>query len=169
VVDHADAALEKLSYSRFEGAEGKTRGGLKYAKCLEYACASHFYCSGLSVKTNIDNAAPILTGTGKGRFVYHVEPMLRRFGNIAIPLTVYELIQPLDYMLADDPALCFDLFTHALTVGGQKHGFQGEQLGVDDVLVRIVSRCLAIRQLRWTHFTASLSIQEHTATALLYA
>jgi hypothetical protein len=45
-------------------------------------------------------------------------------------------------MLPGDPALCFDLFTHALTESGRKHGFQGEQFGVD-VLVRIVSRCLA--------------------------
>lgn len=142
VVDHAATALENYRALDSKAQNEKQAEGMKYAKCLEYACASLFYSSGAFRETNIDNAAPILTNAGKGRFVHDVEPMLRRFGDIAIPLTVYELIQLLDYMLAGDPALCFDLFTHALTVSGQKHGFQGEQLGVD-VLVRIVSRCLA--------------------------
>jgi len=142
VVDHAAVALEGYRSLNSKTQKEKQAEGMKYAKCLEYACASLFYGSGAFRETNIDNASPILTDAGKGSFVHDVEPMLKRFGDIAVPLTVYELIQLLDYMLAGDPALCFDLFTHALTVSGQKHGFQGEQLGVD-VLVRIVSRCLA--------------------------
>ena len=47
-------------------------------------------------------------------------------GDIAIPHTVYELVQILDYLLPGATALCFDLFAHALTVSGQKYGFQGE-------------------------------------------
>lgn len=63
-------------------------------------------------------------------------------GDIAIPRTIYELVRVLDFLLPGDPAFCFDLFAHALTMSGQKYGFQGESLGVD-VLVKVVSRSLA--------------------------
>jgi hypothetical protein len=74
--------------------------------------------------------------------VNDVQQMIRRLGDIAITSTVYQLVQLLDFLLPGDPAVCFDLFAHALTMSGRRHGFQGESLGVD-VLVRIVSRCLA--------------------------
>lgn len=44
--------------------------------------------------------------------------MLSRLGEIAIPHTVCELMRVLDHL---DPAPCFDLFAHALTVSGQKY------------------------------------------------
>jgi hypothetical protein len=47
-----------------------------------------------------------------------------------------------DFLLDGNPELSFDLFGHALTTSGCKQGFQLESLGTD-VLVRIVSRCLA--------------------------
>jgi hypothetical protein len=142
VVDHAAAALEKYRALSSKMQKKKKEEGLRYAKCLEYACASLFFASGAFRESNMGNTSPVLTDAGKGNFVRDFEPMLRRLGDIAIPHTIYELVQLLDYTLAGDPELSFDLFAHALTVSGQKHGFQGEQLGVD-VLVRVVSRCLA--------------------------
>ena len=101
-----------------------------------------YFGSGAHNEKNLQNASPVLTDAGKKQFVKDVEQMLSRLGDIAIPHTVYQLIRVLDFLLAGDAALCFDLFAHALTLSGQKHGFQGESLGVD-VLVRFVSRCLA--------------------------
>ena len=91
---------------------------------------------------NLVHASPIQTDAGKQRFVNDVQQMIRRLGNIAIAFTVYQLVQLLDFLLPGEPAVCFDLFTHALTMSGRRHGFHGESFGVD-VLVRIVSRCLA--------------------------
>ena len=109
---------------------------------LEYACASLFYGSGAHDEKNLVHASPIVTDAGKRRFADDVQQMLKRIGDIAIPHTVYELVRIFNFLLPGNPALCFDLFSHALTTSGQKHGFQGESLGVD-MLVTIVSRCLA--------------------------
>lgn len=142
VVDHAAAGLERYRALSAKAQGKKKEDGLRYAKCLEYACANLFFGSGAFQEKNGDGISPVLTDAGKKAFVHDVAPLLRRIGDIAIPHTIYQLVQLLDYMLPGDPALCFDLFTHAITESGRKHGFQGEQLGVD-VLVRIVSRCLA--------------------------
>ena len=142
VVDHSAAALEQHYALDAKSQKEKYDEGLRYAKCLEYACASLFFCSGAFRENNLDHASPIQTEAGKQRFVNDVQQMIRRLGDIAITPTVYQLVQLLDFLLPGEPPVCFDLFTHALTMSGRRHGFQGESLGVD-VLVRIVSRCLA--------------------------
>jgi hypothetical protein len=142
VVDHSAAALETYYALGAEEQKQKHDEAASYVHCLEYACASLYFGSGAFRENNIDHASPILTDAGKGKFVQDALQMLKRLGDVAIPHTVYELVQVLDFLLPGDPAVCFDLFAHALTVSGQKHGFQGESLGVD-VLVRVVSRSLA--------------------------
>ena len=142
VVHRSAAALEQHYALDAKSQNEKYDEGLRYAKCLEYACASLYFCSGAFPVNNREHASPILTDAGKQRFVNDFQQMLKRLGDIAIPHTVYELVQLVDYLLPGEPAVCFDLFTHALTMSGRRHGFQGEQLGVD-ALVRIVSRCLA--------------------------
>lgn len=142
VVDYSAAALEAYYELGTEEQKEKHAEAKAFAHCLEYACASLYFGSGAFRENNIDHASPILTDVGKGKFVKDIHQMLKRLGDIAIPHTVYELVQLLDFLLPGDPAVCFDLFAHALTVSGQKHGFQGESLGVD-VLVRVVSRSLA--------------------------
>jgi hypothetical protein len=142
VVDRSATRLEQHYALPAKSQKVKHDDGLRYAKCLEYACQSFFFCSGAFRERNPGHDAPILTDAGKQGFVNDVQPMLRRLGDVAISHTVYELVQLFDFLLPGDPALCFDLFIHALRESGRKHGFQGEQLGVD-VLVRIVSRSLA--------------------------
>jgi len=142
VIDHSASGLERYRTLGAKAQQKKKEDGMRYAKCLEYGCATLFFGSGAFQEKNSDGVSPVLTDAGKKNFVHDVESLLRRLGDIAIPLTIYELVQLLDYMLPGDPALCFDLFTHALTQSGRKHGFQSEQLGVD-VLVKIVSHCLA--------------------------
>jgi hypothetical protein len=142
VIDHSASGLEGYRALGAKAQEKKKEDGMRYAKCMEYGCASLFFGSGAFGEKHSDGVSPVLTDAGKRDFVHDVEASLRRLGDIAIPHTIYELVQLLDFMLPGDPALCFDLFTHALTESGRKHGFQGEQLGVD-VLVRIISRCLA--------------------------
>jgi hypothetical protein len=142
VIAHSASGLEGYRALGAKAQEKKKEDGMRYAKCMEYGCASLFFGSGAFGEKHSDGVSPVLTDAGKRDFVHDVEASLRRLGDIAIPHTIYELVQLLDFMLPGDPALCFDLFTHALKESGRKHGFQGEQLGVD-VLVRIVSRCLA--------------------------
>jgi hypothetical protein len=142
VIDHSAVGLESYRALGPKAQKKKKEDGKRYAKCLEYGCASLYFGSGAFQEKNSDGVSPVLTDAGKRNFLRDVESSLRRLGDIAEPHTVYELVQLLDFMLPGDPALCFDLFTHALTESGRKHGFQGEQFGVD-VLVRIVSRCLA--------------------------
>jgi hypothetical protein len=142
VIDHSAAGLESYRALPASTQKKKKEDGKRYAKCLEYGCASLYFGSGAFQEKNSDGVSPVLTDDGKRNFVHDVGASLRRLGDIAEPHTVYELVQLLDFMLPGDPAQCFDLFTHALAESGRKHGFQGEQLGVD-VLVRIVSRCLA--------------------------
>jgi hypothetical protein len=142
VVDYSAAALESYYVFGAEEQKDKQAEGKAFAHCLEYACAPLYFGSGAHNEKNLDRASPILTDTGKRKFVKDVQQMLSRLGDIAVPHTVYELVRVLDFLLPGDPALCFDLFAHALTVSGQKYGFQGESLGVD-VLIKIVSRCLA--------------------------
>jgi len=142
VVDYSATALEAYHALSAEVQNEKQAEARAFAHALEYACAPLFFASGAHNEKNLVHASPILTDAGKGRFVKDVQRMLRRLGDIAIPHTVYELVQILDYLLPGEPALCFDLFAHALTVSGQKYGFQWESIGVD-VLVRVVSRSLA--------------------------
>jgi hypothetical protein len=142
VIDHSAAGLESYRALGAKAQKKKKEDGKRYAQCLEYGCASLYFGSGAFQEKNSDGVSPVLTDAGKRNFICDMESSLRRLGDIAEPHTVYELVQLLDFMLPGDPALCFDLFTHALTESGRKHGFQAEQLGAD-VLVRIVSRCLA--------------------------
>jgi hypothetical protein len=142
VVDHSAAALETYYALGAKKQKEKQAEAKAFAHCLEYACASLFFGSGAFRENNLDHASPVVTDAGKRKFVKDIQPMLSRLGDIAIPHTVYELVQLLDFLLPGEPAVCFDLFAHALTMTGQKHGFQGESLGVD-VLVRVVSRSLA--------------------------
>lgn len=142
VVDCSAKALESY-HALSAGKQNEKQPEAKaFAYALEYVCASLFFASGAHSEKNLVHTSPILTINGKCRFVKDVQQMLRRLGDIAMPHTVYELVQILDYLFPGEPALCFDLFAHALTVSGQKYGFQGEFLGVD-VLVRVVSRSLA--------------------------
>jgi hypothetical protein len=142
VVDHSAAALEAFYALSSDEQKEKQAEGRGFVHALEYACAPLYFGSGAHNEKNLQNASPVLTDAGKKQFVKNVQQMLSRLGDIAIPHTVYQLIRVLDFLLPGDPALCFDLFAHALTLSGQKHGFQGESLGVD-VLVRFVSRSLA--------------------------
>ncbi len=142
VVEYSAAALEAFYALSANQQEKKQAEAKAFVHALEYACAPLYFGSGAHNEKNLVNASPILTDAGKGKFVKDVQQMLGRLGDIAVPHTVYELVRVLDFLLPGDPALCFDLFAHALTVSGQKYGFQGESLGVD-VLVKIVSRCLA--------------------------
>jgi hypothetical protein len=142
VVDYSAAALEAFYALDADEQKEKQAEAKAFVHALEYACAPLYFGSGAHNEKTLVNASPILTDVGKGKFVKDVQQMLSRLGDVAIPHTVYELVRVLDYLLPGDPALCFDLFAHALTVSGQKHGFQGESLGVD-VLVKIVNRCLA--------------------------
>ncbi|WP_165420474.1 hypothetical protein [Edaphobacter modestus] len=142
VVQHSAAALEQHYSLGATSQKAKLGDGRRYAKCLEYACMSLYFGSGAFHERNPGHDSPILTDAGKQRYVNDVQQMLRRLGDISIPSTIYQLVKLLDFLLPGEPALCFDLFTHALRESGRKHGFQGEQLGVD-VLVRIVSRSLA--------------------------
>lgn len=142
VVQHSAAALEQHYALDTTAQKAKHEDGLRYAKCLQYACMSLYFGSGAFHERNPSHDSPILTDAGKQRYVNDVQQMLRRLGDISIPPTIYQLVQLLDFLLPGEPAVCFDLFTHALRESGRKHGFQGEQLGVD-VLVRIVSRSLA--------------------------
>jgi hypothetical protein len=142
VVDYSATALEAYYALGAEEQKEKQTDAKAFAHALEYACAPLYFGSGAHNEKDLVNASPILTDAGKGKFVKDVRQMLSRLGDIAIPHTVYELVRVLDFLLPGDPALCFDLFAHALTLSGQKHGFQGESLGVD-VLVRVVSRSLA--------------------------
>jgi hypothetical protein len=120
----------------------KHQEALTYAKCLGYACSSYYFGSGAFPERNGEHVAPIRSDAGKSRFISDTETILRRIGDVAVPHTMYELVQLFDFLLAGNPAVCFDLFAHALTTSGRKQGFQLEALSVD-VLVRVVSRCLA--------------------------
>lgn len=120
----------------------KHQEALTFAKCLGYACSSYYFGSGAFPERNGDHVAPIRSDAGKRRFISDTETILRRIGDVAVPHTMYELVQLFDFLLAGNPEVCFDLFAHALTTSGRKQGFQLESLGVD-VLVRVVSRCLA--------------------------
>lgn len=142
MVDHSATALEGLYALNGKQRKAKAAEEAAHVHNLEYACASLFYGSGAHDEKNLVRASPIVTDAGKRKFADDVQQMLKRIGDIAIPHTVYELVKILNFLLPGNPALCFDLFSHALTTSGQKHGFQGESLGVD-MLVTIVSRCLA--------------------------
>jgi hypothetical protein len=140
-----DRTAEELdAHFRLDHAAQKARHeeALTYAKCLGYACSSYYYGSGAFPERSGEHISPIESDAGKGRFLADTEATLRRIGDIAVPHTMYELVQLLDFLLAGNPEVCFDLFAHALTTSGRKQGFQLESLGVD-VLVRVVSRCLA--------------------------
>jgi hypothetical protein len=142
VVDRAAEELE--AHFRLDPAAQKAKHGeaLTYAKCLEYTCSSYYYGSGAFEEKSGVHISPIKSDEGKRRFLADTGATLRRIGDIAVPHTMYELVQLLDFLLAGNPEVCFDLFAHALTTSGRKQGFQFESLGVD-VLVREVSRCLA--------------------------
>jgi hypothetical protein len=120
----------------------KHEEALTYAKCLGYACSSYYFGSGAFPERGGEHISRIESDAGKGRFLADTEATLRRIGDIAVPHTMYELVQLLDFLLAGNPEVCFDLFGHALTTSGREQGFQLESLGVD-VLVRVVRRCLA--------------------------
>lgn len=142
VANRAAEALE-AHFQLAPGMQNEMReDGLSYAKCLEYACASYYYGSGAFLEKSKVHISPLETGEGKRRFLADTQTTLRRFGDIAVPHTMYNLVQLLDFLLDGDPEVCFDLFAHALTTSGRMQGFQLEPLGVD-VLVRVVSRCLA--------------------------
>lgn len=142
MVDHSAAALEKLYALKPEERKAKVAEEEAHVKNLEYACASFFFGSGTHQESGMPHASPIMTDGGKGRCAKDAERMFKRIGDVAIPHTVYELVRVLNFLLSGNPALCFDLFSHALATSGRKHGFQGEFLGVD-ILVTVVSRCLA--------------------------
>jgi hypothetical protein len=140
-----DRTAEELEiHFRLDNAAQKAKHeeALLYAKCLGYACSSYYFGSGAFPERSGEHISRIESDAGKGRFLADTETTLRRIGDIAVPHTMYELVQLLDFLLPGNPEICFDLFIHALTTSGRKQGFQLESLGVD-VLVRIVSRCLA--------------------------
>jgi hypothetical protein len=142
VVERAVEALE--ANFRLDAAmqNAKHQEALSYAKCLGYACSSYYFGSGAFPARTGDHVGPIRSDAGKSRFISDTETILRRIGDVAVPHTMYELVQLFDFLLAGNPEVCFDLFAHALTTSGRKQGFQFESLGVD-VLVRVVSHCLA--------------------------
>lgn len=142
VVDRTAEALEKHFALAPEMQNEKQREAVTYAKCLDYACSSYYFGSGAFLERGADRVAPIQSDTGKRRFIADTGTTLRRIGDIAVPHTMYKLVQLFDFLLPGNPEVCFDLFAHALTTSGRMQGFQLESLGVD-VLVRIVSRCLA--------------------------
>ncbi len=140
-----DRTVEELeAHFRLDHAAQKARHeeALTYAKCLGYACSSYYYGSGAFLERGGEHISLIESDDGKARFLADTEATLRRIGDIAVPHIMYELVQLLDFLLAGNPEVCFDLFAHALTTSGRKQGFQLESLGVD-VLVRVVGRCLA--------------------------
>jgi hypothetical protein len=142
VVDQTAGVLE--AHFRLESAAQKAhhQEALTYAKCLGYACSSCYFGSGAFPERNGNHIAPIQSNAGKERFIADMGTTLQRIGDIAVPHTMYELVQLFDFLLPGNPEACFDLFAHALTTSGRMQGFQLESLGVD-VLVRVVSRCLA--------------------------
>lgn len=142
VVDRTAKELEAHFLLDHAAQNAKHEEALTYAKCLGYACSSYYFGSGAFAERGGDHISRIESDAGKGRFLADTEATLRRIGDIAVPHTMYELVQLLDFLLAGNPEVCFDLFGHALTTSGRKQGFQLESLGVD-VLVRVVSRCLA--------------------------
>jgi hypothetical protein len=142
VVDKAAAELEAHFRLNNVTQNGNQQDAKTYAKCLEYACATYFFGTGAFPEQNAIHVSPIRTNAGKRRFLADTEVTLRRIGDIAVPHTMHELVQLFDFLLDGNPELSFDLFGHALTTSGCKQGFQLESLGTD-VLVRIVSRCLA--------------------------
>lgn len=142
VVDRTAEALERHFRLAPAMQNAHRQEALAYAKCLEYACSSYYFGSGAFPQSNGDYVAPIQSDIGKRRFIADTGTTLRRIGDIAVPHTMYELVQLFDFLLPGNPEVCFDLFAHALTTSGRTQGFQLESLGVD-VLVRVVSRCLA--------------------------
>jgi hypothetical protein len=108
VVDRTAGELE--AHLRLDNAAQNTQReeALTYAKCLGYACSSYYFGSGAFPEKSGEHISRIESDTGKGRFLGDTEATLRRIGDIAVPHTMHELVQLLDFLLAGNPEVCFE-------------------------------------------------------------
>lgn len=112
------------------------------AKVLDFCCHQLYFASGAFHARNPREPAGLTSLEEKSAFLGDVEPILRKIGDLGTSHTIYNLLQTLEFFLAVNPAKVFDLVAHALLHGGERQGYQFDNMG-SDIFVRIVGQCLA--------------------------
>jgi hypothetical protein len=136
IVEVASQRLPPLLVIK-DASEAQIAEGRAYVELIDTACQELYFGSG-AAGTDQTSADP----AGMSVFLAEVAPILRRIGDHATPHTVYNLMQLLERLLPADPAVAFDLASHAILTGGKASGFQFESMGAD-LMVQLVGLCLA--------------------------
>ncbi|WP_063695350.1 ATP-binding protein [Bradyrhizobium embrapense] len=99
-----------------------------------------YFSSGAAAQASED--VPLAGIEPKRAFLRDATPIIRRLGDVAVPHTIYYLIELLDFLRPADPETVFDLIAHALLTGGPRHGYEFEPMAVNR-FVTIVGTYLA--------------------------
>ncbi len=108
---------------------------------LEQLC-SEVYFSAEAFRSDEQKKSPLKTDEYKRDFLSSMQPVLAYMADVGAPLTIYRLVELLDFLIPGDPYKTFDLIADALLVAGSKHQYQFESLAAGH-FVKTVGRYMA--------------------------
>lgn len=88
-----------------------------------------YFSSGAAAQGSED--VPLAGIDSKRAFLRDATPIIRRLGDVAVPHTIYYLIELLDFLRPADPETVFDLIVHAVLTGGPRHGYEFEPMAIN--------------------------------------
>lgn len=88
-----------------------------------------YFSSGAAAQGSED--VPLAGIQSKRAFLCDATPIIRLLGDVAVPHTIYYLIELLDFLRPADPETVFDLIAHAVLTGGPRHGYEFEPMAIN--------------------------------------
>ncbi|WNN53249.1 ATP-binding protein [Hafnia alvei] len=136
IIDSASKVLEEY-YSLSDQTDAQKEDAKQCAHLIDTACSQLRY----SYEGKYNKHGAEFDHNVLNQFLNETQRHLKRIGDYGTPHTIYYLLELLDTLIPVNPAMCFDLMTHALR-HGTRSGFQFESMGMD-LLVKMTGVFLA--------------------------
>ncbi|MBZ9654010.1 hypothetical protein [Phyllobacterium lublinensis] len=143
VIDRSARGLEEyIALDRADQTDARNVEASDDAALLDQMSDQFFFAVGAPEVRKGEEPRALAETSYRKRYLADNEKTFLRIGDIATPKTIYYMLQLLDFLTPGDPAMVFDLTSHALLRGGKVHGYQFESLGADQ-FVKMIGRTIA--------------------------
>jgi hypothetical protein len=143
IIDRSARGLEE--YIALDGAnqtDARSAEASDDAALLDQMSDQFFYAAGAPETQKVKESLALGKIEDWKRYLADNEATFRRVGDVGMPQAVHYMLRLLDFLTPSDPAMAFDLTSHALLKAGKLHGYQYESLGADR-LVKMIGRMIA--------------------------